>query len=50
VRVLVAAGDRLDLDAVAADLRGEVGEVLGRRHHVHGGAGGSGEGEQGGGG
>ena len=41
VRVLVAARDRLDLHLVAADLARQVGEVLGARHHVHGGAGGA---------
>ena len=39
MRVLVAARDGLDLDPVAADLAGEVGQVLGGGHDVDGGAG-----------
>ncbi len=39
VRVLVAAGDRLHLDPVAAHLAGEVGQVLGAGDDVDGGAG-----------
>ena len=37
MRILVAAGERLDLDAVAADLAGQRGQVLGGRHDVDGG-------------